>query len=60
MRTFVTAVVAAASVFSAIALVPAPAGDDPTKPIPWSCAPGAGCETAAAQAAPAGLPVARN
>ncbi len=39
MRTFVTAVVAAASVFAAIAFVPAPAGDDPTKPIPWSCAP---------------------
>ncbi len=59
MRTFVTAVVAAASVFAAIAFVPAPAGDDPTKPIPWSCAPGAGCEQAP-QAAPAVLPVARN
>ncbi len=53
MRTFVNTVVAAASVLAAIALVPTPAGDDPTKPIPWSCAPGAACEDATELSAPA-------
>jgi hypothetical protein len=61
MRTFVTAVVtavvAAASVVAAIAFVPAPAGDDPTKPIPWSCAPGAACDNAVELSAPAGVAV---
>lgn len=59
MRTLVSAVLAAASVLSAIALVPVPAGDDPTKPIPWSCAPGAACEKAAELETPAALPASR-
>lgn len=44
MRTFVTALVVAASVFSAIGHIPTPSGEDPTKPVPWSCAPGTACD----------------
>lgn len=38
MRKFVTALIAAASLFAALTSMPT-LGDDPTKPIPWSCAP---------------------
>ena len=44
MRTLVTALVVAASVFSSVARVPTTSGEDPTKPVPWSCAPGSACD----------------
>jgi len=40
MRKFVTALIAAASLFASLTSMPSVL-DDPTKPIPWSCPPGA-------------------